>query len=86
MRSSFIQFNAMITHLTPEQKALIPVYYDKWRKVALSTKRIDRLKTIEAVKAAYRLVEQDELKFYLLEALISSFVKLKRTLTKLEFQ
>ncbi|MGL5064276.1 MAG: DUF6745 domain-containing protein [Microcoleus sp.] len=39
--------------LTPEQEALIPVYRDKWRKIALSTERIDRAKAESAIKAAY---------------------------------
>jgi hypothetical protein len=39
--------------LTPEQQALIPVYRDKWRKIALSTERIDRAKAESAIKAAY---------------------------------
>ncbi len=39
--------------LTPEQKALIPVYRDKWRQIALSTERIDRAKAESAIKAAY---------------------------------
>jgi hypothetical protein len=43
----------MIDKLTPEQEALIPVYRDKWRKIALSTERIDRQKAAKAVKAVY---------------------------------
>ncbi|MEG4329571.1 DUF6745 domain-containing protein [Microcoleus sp. herbarium5] len=39
--------------LTPDQEALIPVYRDKWRKIALSTERIDRAKAESAIKAAY---------------------------------
>jgi len=39
--------------LTPEQEALIPVYRDKWRQIALSTERIDRAKAESAIKAAY---------------------------------
>ena len=29
--------NSIITELTPGQEALIPVYREKWRKIALST-------------------------------------------------
>ncbi|MBC1240295.1 hypothetical protein GNE10_24725 [Nostoc sp. 2RC] len=43
----------MIKNLTPEQEALIPVYREKWRKVAFSTERIDREKASEALKFAY---------------------------------
>ena len=42
-----------IEKLTPEQEALIPVYREKWRKIALSTEPIDREKAAEAVKATY---------------------------------
>lgn len=45
--------NKIITELTPEQEALIPVYREKWRKIALSTERIDRKKAADAIKAAY---------------------------------
>lgn len=48
--------NKRIEKLTPEQEALIPVYRDKWRKIALSTERIDRGKAADAVKAAYELI------------------------------
>lgn len=44
-----------ITKLTPEQEALIPVYHEKWRKIALSTERIDREKATHAVKEAFGL-------------------------------
>ncbi|MFN6512933.1 MAG: hypothetical protein RMY29_000355 [Nostoc sp. CreGUA01] len=41
---------SLIEKLTPEQEALIPVYREKWRAIALSTERIDREKAAEAVK------------------------------------
>ncbi|MEH2441909.1 DUF6745 domain-containing protein [Nostoc sp.] len=44
---------SLIEKLTPEQEALIPVYREKWRAIALSTERIDREKAAEAVKIAY---------------------------------
>ncbi|MBW4563140.1 MAG: hypothetical protein KME32_18725 [Mojavia pulchra JT2-VF2] len=50
----------MIEKLTPEQEALIPVYWDKWRKIALSTERIDRYKAAEAVKAAYAAIDYEQ--------------------------
>ncbi len=43
----------MIEELTPQQKALIPVYREKWRKIALSTEPIDREKAAQSVKFAY---------------------------------
>jgi hypothetical protein len=44
---------SLIEKLTPEQEALIPVYREKWRKIAFSIEPIDRQKAAEAVKAAY---------------------------------
>ena len=43
--------NQIIAQLTPEQQALIPVYKEKWRKIARSTERIDKEKAESAVKA-----------------------------------
>jgi hypothetical protein len=45
----------MITELTPEQEALIPIYREKWKAIALSTARIDRQKAVEIVKVAYEI-------------------------------
>jgi hypothetical protein len=42
-----------LTELTPEQEALIPVYREKWKSIALSTQPIDAQKAEEAVKEAY---------------------------------
>lgn len=50
----------MITELTPEQEALIPIYREKWRAIALSTERIDRQKVIQVIQAAYRVRKCDE--------------------------
>lgn len=49
-----------ITKLTPEQEALIPVYLEKWKNIALSTERIDRDKAVEAVKQAYEFIGEKE--------------------------
>ncbi|MFB2973717.1 DUF6745 domain-containing protein [Aerosakkonema sp. BLCC-F183] len=57
-----------IEKLTPEQEALIPVYRDKWRKIALSTEPIDREKAAEAVKQAYKLIGLPEPKFIFYES------------------
>ncbi|MEH2304388.1 DUF6745 domain-containing protein [Nostoc sp.] len=48
---------SLIENLTPEQEALIPVYREKWRAIALSTERIDKEKAAEAVKAAYVAID-----------------------------
>lgn len=49
-----------IEKLTPEQEALIPVYLEKWRKIAFSTEPIDKEKAAEAVKEAYTLIGRKE--------------------------
>lgn len=50
----------MITEITPAQEALIGVYREKWRAIALSTEAIDRPKAAEAVKALYELCGRTE--------------------------
>ncbi|WP_225912546.1 hypothetical protein [Nostoc flagelliforme] len=50
---------SLIEKLTPEQEALILVYREKWRAIALSTERIDREKAAKAVKAAYIAIDFD---------------------------
>jgi hypothetical protein len=51
---------SLIEKLTPEQEALIAVYREKWRKIALSTERIDREKAAEAVTSVYKILGFDE--------------------------
>ncbi|MHC5725683.1 MAG: DUF6745 domain-containing protein [Nostoc sp.] len=51
---------SLIEKLTPEQEALIPVYREKWRAIALSTERIDREKSAEVVKAAYTAIGKQQ--------------------------
>ncbi len=55
-----------IEKLTPEQEALIPVYREKWRQIALSTERLDRAKTESVIKAAYIAIgkPEPEVQFY----------------------
>lgn len=49
-----------IEKVTPEQEALIPVYREKWRAIALSTEPIARQKASLAVKAAYATIGKKE--------------------------
>ncbi|WP_449417884.1 DUF6745 domain-containing protein [Phormidium nigroviride] len=49
-----------IDKLTPEQEALIPVYLEKWRTLALSTQPIDCLKAAQTVKSAYVFMDLAE--------------------------
>ncbi|WP_242056908.1 MULTISPECIES: DUF6745 domain-containing protein [Oscillatoriales] len=46
----------MVKKLTPEQEYLISVYQEKWERIALSIKPIDRIKATIALENAYRLI------------------------------
>jgi len=46
--------------MTPAQEELIPVYWEKWRKIILSTAPTDRKKAAEAVKNVYTLMGKPE--------------------------
>lgn len=50
----------IISELTPEQEALILVYREKWRKIALSTERIDKEKAAVAVRLVYAAMREQE--------------------------
>jgi hypothetical protein len=56
----------IITELTKEQEAMIPVYRDKWRSIAMQTEPIDQEKVAEAIKATYAVCEylEPEIFFY----------------------
>ncbi|MDY6897635.1 MAG: hypothetical protein SWZ49_06080, partial [Cyanobacteriota bacterium] len=41
-------------------RALIPVYREKWRKIALSTEKVDKEKATEAIKTAYQWLNREE--------------------------
>ncbi|MBN3878852.1 MULTISPECIES: DUF6745 domain-containing protein [unclassified Nostoc] len=77
---------SLIEKLTPEQEALIPVYREKWRAIALSTERIDCEKAAKAVKATYVLIgmEEPEIVFYDSPnaALITTLSKLSQELDR----
>lgn len=45
----------MITELTKEQEALLPVYAEKWTKIGLSTEPLDFEAAKEAARKVYRL-------------------------------
>ena len=50
----------MTEKLTPQQEALFSNYWEKWRKVALSTEPINREKAESAIKKAYTLIDEPE--------------------------
>ena len=64
--------NQIIAQLTPQQQALIPVYKEKWRKIARSTQRIDREKAAESVKAAYELIGEAQPKIFFFDSIFSA--------------
>lgn len=47
---------SLIEKLTPEQEALIPVYREKWRQIALCTQAVEPQKAVAAINAAYSLI------------------------------
>lgn len=53
-----------IEKLTPEQEAKVPIYLKKWLDNGRSIERIDRKKTIEAVKTIYRCCKEEEPKYF----------------------
>ena len=50
----------MIEQLTPQQQALIGVYREKWRRIALSTESIDREEAAKSVIFAYAAIGYKE--------------------------
>lgn len=70
----------MIKELTSEQEALIPVYQEKWRAIALSTKPFDR-QTASSIATAYIKCTQEDLDFLLFD---SPYAVLDQALTKIE--
>lgn len=58
----------MITELTSEQEALIPVYRDKWRKVGFSIEEINRKKAAKSVNKIYTLNNLSEAKIIFLDS------------------
>ncbi|HBR73874.1 MAG TPA: hypothetical protein DEA78_09215, partial [Cyanobacteria bacterium UBA11159] len=49
-----------ITKLTPEEEALIPVYYQKWHKNLNFCEPIDKEEVTLALKSAYRIIDMKE--------------------------
>lgn len=57
--------NGQIEELTPEEEELLSVYRVKWRNIALSTERIDRVAATGAIETAYNFLglEKPEIVF-----------------------
>ncbi|MDM9382370.1 hypothetical protein QUB80_16825 [Chlorogloeopsis sp. ULAP01] len=71
----------MLDKLTPEQETLILFYREKWRKIALSTERINQQQATKAVKEIYKLCNLDEPEVSFCE---SPYEAMNKTLPKLE--
>ncbi|WP_199338650.1 MULTISPECIES: hypothetical protein [Nostoc] len=56
----------IITELTEEQEAMIAIYRDKWRRIAISTEPINHEKVAAVIKAAYAVSNypEPEILFY----------------------
>lgn len=52
--------NNKIELLTTEQEKLLPIYREKWKKLVLSTDRVDRNKATNAIKYVYRILGKVE--------------------------
>lgn len=81
---------SLIEKLTPEQEALIPVYREKWRAIALSTERIDKEKAAEAVKVVYTAFGVQEPEIIFCDSPYAAFSKIfldqiDQWIQKLEF-
>ena len=49
-----------ISRLTPEQDALIPIYQQKWQKIATSTEPIERDRAIAAINKTYAIMGKNK--------------------------
>ncbi|WP_298907416.1 hypothetical protein [uncultured Nostoc sp.] len=56
----------IITELSDEQEAMLPIYRDKWRSIQISTESIEQEKVTAIIKAAYAVSDypEPEILFY----------------------
>ncbi|WP_143874207.1 DUF6745 domain-containing protein [Nostoc sp. 'Peltigera malacea cyanobiont' DB3992] len=56
----------IITELSDEQEAMLPIYRDKWRSIQISTESIEQEKVAAVIKAAYAVSDypEPEILFY----------------------
>lgn len=57
-----------IREIESEQQALISVYQDKWKAIARSTNRINRVEAAKRIKLAYAALEQEEPEIYFFDS------------------
>jgi len=68
----------MTEELTPQQEALFLNYLEKWRKVALSTEKINQKKAEEAIKTAYKLINEPEPQVFFFDSPYAAVVVLDK--------
>ena len=68
----------MTEELTPQQEASFLNYLDKWRKVALSTERINREKAEAAIKKAYTLIDEPQPQVFIFDSPYAAVVALDK--------
>lgn len=66
----------MMSYLTPEQEALILVYQEKWRKIALSTEPIDRQKIVRIIQKFYSVLSQQKPKVLFFDSPFAAYSEL----------
>lgn len=71
--------NSIIDQLTPEQEAQIPLYIEKWKKIALSTERIDRQRATDAITAAYQWFDCEAPEIIFVNGLCEAFKEIDDT-------
>ncbi|XGV95723.1 MAG: DUF6745 domain-containing protein [Leptolyngbya sp. BL-A-14] len=65
-----------MSYLTPEQEAVILVYQEKWRKIALSTKPIDRQKVLRIIHKFYSVLSQQKPKVLFFDSPFAAYSEL----------
>ncbi len=78
-----------IEQLTPEQEAMMPVYQEKWWKIATSTASLDRSQATEAIQAVYEFMGTEEPDIIFVDSPASAwrhiFLNLSSSLTELKY-
>jgi hypothetical protein len=75
-----------IEKLTPEQEALISIYRKKWQKIGLSAERLDRERTVTAVKLAYTNSGEPEPEIVFCESPLAALKELRMRSLKYRHQ
>ncbi|UBF25037.1 hypothetical protein K9N68_25875 [Kovacikia minuta CCNUW1] len=68
---------AQIETLTPEQETLIPIYREKWRKIALSTEPIDQGEVAAVIGRLYSIIAETEPEILFFDSPFTTISKLE---------